>query len=123
MKSILSTVLLLTAVVSQSAIACIDPAAQFMATKAVLKQYKNSASFNACTDQLKDVGVKLNKTTIFRKNGDAKSSDPVIYQLLIVGRDAEKKDVKIKLSYDLRNKAFTCADGVDYRFNRGGGCF
>ncbi len=119
MKKVLSTVLVLAAFVSQTAVACMDPNAKVLPTKDVLKANKNSASFNACVAQLKEVGVKINKTTISRKNRASDSSDPVIYQLLIVGQDAEKKMVKIKLNYDLRDKVFNCADGIDYRFTRG----
>ena len=124
MKKLFFSIFSTATLISSASSACMDPGAKRIDTKAALVEYGNNASFNACAAEMKAVGVKLNSkdTYIYRKDRDANSNDPVIYQLLIMGMDGQKKMVKIKLSYDLRNHAFTCADGIDYRITRGG-CF
>lgn len=122
MKTTLSTILLISALGAQTTLACIDPHAKVIPTKETLVAFKNNSSFVMCAAELKAAGVNLNKTQILKKDRDTDSSDPVIYQLLIVGQDKNKTPVKIKLNYDLRHHSFTCVDGVDYRFSRGS-CF
>lgn len=113
---------ILSFLLAGSAWACMDPGAHLVDTKGVFDAYSNNASYVACVKKLTKVGVKLQNTTVWRKQRAEGDDGPIIYSLMFSGTDRRDDRVRLRLDYSLRSHGFKCGR-VDYNIPRGGSCF
>lgn len=119
----LSFLALVLSLLATPAFACFDRDAKLLPDGyAAIRAYgDNNRSFTACTDKLEAEGVNLKDVSVWRKERAAGDTGPVVYSILIQGKDSAERQVRLKLEYNIRKHAFTC--GEPSRNIPRGGCF
>jgi hypothetical protein len=107
MKKLVLTALMLT---SFPALACFDRNSTPLSNEAI-QAYANNPSafgFRACLDKLADEGVDIREVKGARKNREDGDTGPVIYTIMVQGRDSDNRLTRIYAKYSLRTHGFSC---------------
>lgn len=108
MKTTLITLTL--SLFSASAFACIDrDAVELKDGYKALRIYSQaSRSFSKCLDKLEDEGVSLKDSQVWRTQRPENETGPVIYTIVVQGKDRKGSRVRLSVDYNLPKHDFFC---------------